>query len=264
MLSRVTDPIVAGPLTAAGVFIGILVCLVWGRRIGQQTVARHGGSALPGAGSLEGAIFALLGLLIAFTFSGALTRFDERRAHVVTEANAIGTAYLRLDLLPAAAQPPLRATFRDYVDARLATYRKLPDLEAARAELARSQTLQGELWTQAIAAVRLPEAKPSAEMLLIPALNEVFDITTVRLAATWTHPPLIVYAMLVGLALASALLSGYQSANERGHEWMHKAGFATIVALTIYVILDIEYPRLGLVRVDAIDELLVAVRASMK
>ena len=100
--------------------------------------------------------------------------------------------------------------------------------------------------------------------LLVPALNEMFDITTVRLAATWTHPPLIVYAMLVALALASALLSGYRSANERSHEWMHKLGFATIVAATIYVILDIEYPRLGLVRVDAIDELLVAVRASMK
>ena len=260
---QIFDPLVIGGATAAGVFAGILLCLVWGRRIGQRAVAKHGGTSLPGSGALEGAIFALLGLLIAFTFSGALTRFDERRTQVVAEANAIGTAYLRLDLLPAAAQAPLRATFRDCVDARLATYRKLPDLDAARRELARSQKLQGEIWVQALAAARLPDARPAAEMLLVPALNEMFDITTVRLAATWTHPPLIVYAMLIGLALASALLSGYHSASERSHEWMHKVGFAAIVALTVYVILDIEYPRLGFVRVDAVDELLVAVRAGM-
>jgi len=257
------DPFVIGSLTAAGVLVGILLCLDAGRRIGERAIARSGRSALAGSGSLEGAVFALLGLLIAFTFSGALSRFDERRAQVVAEANAIGTAYLRLDLLPTAAQPPLRATFRDYVDTRLATYRKLPDLEAARGELARSQKLQGDIWTQAIAAARGPDARPSAEMLLVPALNEMFDITTVRVAATLTHPPLVIYAMLVGLAFASALLSGIRSAGEGSQEWMHKVGFAAIVSATIYVILDIEFPRLGLVRVDAIDELLVAVRAAM-
>ncbi len=73
-----------------------------------------------------------MGLLIAFTFSGALTRFDARRVQAVDEANAIGTAYLRVDLLPAAAQPKLREAFRSYADARIATYRKLPDVAAAR------------------------------------------------------------------------------------------------------------------------------------
>jgi len=95
----------------------------------------------------------------------------------------------------------------------------------------------------------------------VPALNDMFDITTTRVAATQLHPPLVIYAMLVALALVAALLAGYQAAGEKGYAWIHKIAFATIVALTVYVILDIEYPRLGFVRIDAIDHLLVDVRA---
>ena len=87
-----------------------------------------------GESAAEGAIFALLGLLVAFTFSGAASRFDARRQLIVEETNDIGTAYLRLRLLPLSAQPALREQFRQYVDARLAFYRKLKDMPAAMAE----------------------------------------------------------------------------------------------------------------------------------
>ena len=80
-----------------------------------------------GLNALDGAVFALMGLLIAFTFSGAASRFEVRRALIVQETNDIGTAYLRLDLLPADAQPALRQDFRDYVDARLKFYASLTD-----------------------------------------------------------------------------------------------------------------------------------------
>jgi len=245
------------------VFFGILGCLALGGRLGRRALARSGGS-LQAAGSLETAVFALLGLLIAFTFSGALTRFDIRRSQAVDEANAVGTAYLRIDLLPAAAQPALRTTFRDYVDSRIATYRKLPDIDAARQEVARSQQLQSEIWAQAVAAIRLPEIRAGTEVLVMSALNEMFDITTVRLVATQMHPPAIVFWMLVALALASALLAGYQLAGETNPDWLHRVGFAVVVALTVYVIFDIEYPRLGWIRIDAIDQVLVDLRASMK
>lgn len=78
-------------------------------------------------------------------------RFDGRRALIIEEANAIGTAYLRLDLAPLNAQPALRESFRRYVDSRLEAYRKLPDMEAAKTTLARSAWLRGEIWNQAVA-----------------------------------------------------------------------------------------------------------------
>jgi len=264
MLFEIIDVTVVGTVVAAGIFLGILVCLMLGRWLGRRAIARYGAAGVPNISSLEAAVFALLGLLIAFTFSGALSRFDVRRNQAVDEANAIGTAYLRIDLLPAAAQPPLREALRKYVDARIATYRALPDLKAARLELVRSQDLQREIWAQAVTAIRMLESRPGAELLVVPALNQMFDITTVRVVATQIHPPLIVYEMLIALALASALLAGYQSAGEKDYDWVHKIGFAGIVAFTVYVILDIEYPRLGWVRLDAIDQVLVDVRTGMK
>jgi len=259
---EVVDPLLIGGGVASAIFVGIVLSLMAGRRLGARAIARHG--AVGSMQSLEAAVFALMGLLIAFTFSGALERFDKRRAQVVEEANAIGTAWLRVDLLPAAAQPKLRDAFREYVDSRIATYRKLPDIAAAAQELAHSQRMQSEIWNQSVAALRQPEVRTSTEMLVVSALNEMFDITTVRLVATRIHPPLIVYAMLFGLALASATLAGYQSAGEKGRDWVRMIGFAAIVAFTVYVILDIEFPRLGLVRIDAIDQVLVDVRAGMK
>ncbi len=263
MLEIVNPSILSGVIVVA-MFFAILLLVRVGRRMGQRVISRHGASGLANVSSLEAAVFALLGLLIAFTFSGALTRMDVRRAQVVDEANAIGTAFLRIDLLPPSAQPRLRETFKDYVDSRIATYRKLANIDAAQQELARSQKLQTEIWAQAVVATRMPDSRPETEFLVIPALNQMFDITTTRVVATQLHPPMIVYAMVVGLALASALLAGYQTAETKTYDWLHQIGFAAVIAFTLYVILDIEYPRSGWVRIDAIDQVLVNLRAGMK
>ncbi len=251
-------------LLAIGLFIGILILLEVGRRIGGRRLAIDPEGARAGTGAVEGAVFALVGLLIAFTFSGAASRFDVRRDLIVQETNAIGTAWLRLDLLPLSVQPAIRDNFRQYVDARLEVYRKLPDVEASQAELAKATALQGQIWTQAVAAGRMDGAPPPATMLLLPALNEMIDITTTRTMATQMHPPIVIYGMLVGLALASALMAGYGMAGGQTRNWLHILGFATVIAVAVYVIIDLEFPRLGLIRVDVFDQALVELRASMK
>jgi hypothetical protein len=251
-------------LLAMGLFVGILILLEVGRRFGAQRLASDPEGARAGTSAVEGAIFALVGLLIAFTFSGAASRFDARRDLIVQETNAIGTAWLRLDLLPASAQPAIRESFRQYVDSRLEVYRKLPNIEASRAELARATALQEDIWTQTVAAGRLEGAPPAATMLLLPALNEMIDITTTRTMSTQMHPPIVIYGMLVGLALASALLAGYGMAGGKSRNWLHILGFAAVMAVAVYVIIDLEFPRLGLIRVDAFDQALVELRASMK
>jgi hypothetical protein len=247
-----------------GLFFSMLLLLDIGRRVGVRRLASDPEGARTGTGTVDGAVFALLGLLIAFTFSGAASRFDARRALIVEEANNIGTAYLRLDLLPASAQPALRDSFRRYVESRLEVYRKLPDLEAVKVELARSTQLQGDIWSQAVAAGRLEGAPPAATILLLPALNQMIDITTTRTMATQMHPPVVIFVLLFGLALASALLAGYGMAGGKSRNWIHMLGFAAVMAVATNVTLDIEYPRLGLIRVDAFDQVLVDVRDSMQ
>jgi len=78
------------------------------------------------------------------------------------------------------------------------------------------------------------------------------------------HPPLVIYGMLFGLALGSALLTGYAMAPAQKRNWLHAIGFALAVSIVVYVIIDIEFPRLGLIRVDAIDQAIVNVRESMR
>src|SRR5205809_1283443 len=110
-------------LFTVGLFFGMLLFLEIGRRIGIRRMKEDSGTTGEGVGAVDGAVFALLGLLIAFTFSGASSRFDTRRQLIVEETNDIGTAYLRLDLLPADVQPALRERFQRYFDSLLELYR---------------------------------------------------------------------------------------------------------------------------------------------
>ena len=179
--------------------------------MGARALARNPDATVGGT-AMEGAVFALLGLLLAFTFLGAASRFDDRRKLIIEEANAIGTAYLRLDLLPATAQPELRDAFRRYVDQRWAAYRALPDLAAARVALERANEMQQQIWTKSVAASAASGGHPDSAKLLLPALNEMIDITTTRTMAGQMHPPPVVFGLLVALMLLSALLAGYAMA----------------------------------------------------
>jgi hypothetical protein len=250
-------------VASAALFVGMLGALELGRRIGARRKAA-GGADSGGTSAMDAAVFALLGLLVAFTFSGAASRFDTRRDLIVQETNDIGTAYLRVDLVPAGYQPALRETFRKYLDARIDAYQKLPDLAAARASLDRASTLQGDIWRQAVSATQAPGVPTSAAILLVPALNEMFDITTTRTMATQMHPPYIIFGLLFALAIAAAVLAGYGIGGGSARPWLHMVIFATVMSLSMYVILDLEFPRLGLIRVDDFDQALVALRATMQ
>ena len=253
--------LLTGVSFAACLFIGLLVCLELGRRWGARQLERDPEGARLGTGAVEGAVFALLGLLIAFTFSGAAERFDARRHLIVQEANAIGTAWLRLDVLPAESRPALRELFRQYVDSRLAAYRALPDIDAAKSELARSLELQKQVWSQSVAGTRASPT-PAAATVLLPALNDMIDVVTTRTAAMYLHPPLAIYVLLFILALLGAAFAGAAMAGSKTRSTLHVFGFAVIMAVSAYLILDLEFPRFGLIRVDAADQLLVDVRAS--
>ena len=246
-----------------GWFVLMLAASEAGWRIGHARLARHSGLA-KGAGSAEAATFALFGLLVAFTFSGAASRFADRRDLVQDETNAIGTAYLRLDLLPSDVQPAVRELFSKYVDTRYEVYRRAYDSAFTESKLAETSALQGAIWDMASGAVQRPGTPTSTPTLLLGALNQMIDITSTRHMATQNHPPLIVFLLLGGFSLMCSLLVGYGTSQNPSRSWLHTLTFAAVVSLTVYVIIDIEFPRFGLIRVDAADEVLLELRESMK
>lgn len=255
--------IVIVQLASVGLFLGMLGMLELGRRLGKRRASVDNENARAGLGVMEGAIFGLLGLLVAFTFSGVVGRMEQRRLLVIEEANAIGTAWERLEMLPPSSQPRLRELFRQYLDSRLRTYALIPDQQAVRAELDHSLELQQAIWQNATAACRTEEGR-YVTVLVLPSLNQMFDIVTVRTAATTFHTPTVIYVMLFGVALGCSLLAGYGMAGSRTRSWAHMLGFAAVTAAAVYVILDLEYPRLGLFRMDIADQTLKDLRAMMK
>ena len=249
-------------LLLIGVFAGMLLSLIIGQRLGRREKDVGTDSGRIQLTAVEAAIFGLMGLMVAFTFSGAAQRYEMRRQLVVDEANAIGTSYLRIDLLPAVRQAALREKYRQYLEARLAVYRT--DLDSShKSHETIATNLQREIWASTVAA--LAEAPPQATIIVVPALNEMIDVTTRRTIAAVTHTPKLIMAMLLTLGLVCSLLAGYViGSSHTRHAGFHWLAFAFMMTITIYVIYDLDYPRYGLIQLEFADQALTDLLADMK
>lgn len=245
-----------------GVFLGMLLFFEVGRRLGKRAIAKRGESARAGLGGIDSSVYALLALLVGFTFSGASARFDHRRELIVQEANAIGTAWLRIALLPAERQPPIRDSFKRYLDGLIEVYQAPAGTQAEARKREALALGENDLWLRAVAACVHPDGE-KARMLLLPELNEMFDRVDEERLARRIHPPLVIFAMLALSALMAALFGGYSMSNAPRHNWLVIVGTSATIALTAYLILELEAPRLGLVRVDEFDKAIVELRATL-
>ena len=257
------EPPISPVAYALLLFAGMLLLLEAGRRLGLRRRPKESEGERGSLGTIEGAVFALFGLLMAFTFSGAASRFAEKRMLIAEEANTIETAYLRLDLVPD-KRAELQDLFHRYVGSRLETYRRMPNMKAVELEMANSRVLQHEIWSKAVVATSSPKASASAPLVLLPALNNMIDMATTRTMVLQQHPPRIIHLLLFALGLICALLAGYRMAVGRHRSWMHILGFTIITVVIVYVMLDVEYPRAGLIRLETADQVLVELQANMK
>jgi hypothetical protein len=246
-----------------GLFAGLLAFLELGYRIGRSNFRKNHASAYEGTGTLEGALFALLGLLLGFSFSGATSRLDSRHQLIIREANAIETAYLRLDLLPASEQPVLRHSFRDFLDARIQAYKDFAQQESSAREFARASEIEQQIWSQALTS-SLQDSSHNATRLLLPALGEMADVTTARAIALEIHLPAFIFYLLIAIALLTALLGGYAMSKRESRSWLHMLLYAAIISITIYAIFDFDNPRYGLIQADAADKALLQLRDSIR
>lgn len=245
-------------LWAVALMLGMAAFMEIGRWLrGRQSRDEQDRSSV-----VETAVFTTFGLIVAFTFTRAAARYEDRRALILEETNAIGTAWLRLELLPEASRPPLKALMREYLDERLAVYKALPDIEAAKRHIQRTGELQTMIWRQASDAAA-GDGRGWPAMLVLPALNAVFDVGTSRVVAVTVHVPGVIIAMLFALALLASLFVGYGDTPGRPRNWPHRLIYALTAAVTIYVTLDLEYPRVGLITLEKADWPLIELRKSM-
>jgi hypothetical protein len=245
---------------ALGLLLAMLLAHELAFRRARRRRAASADSREEASTGLESAISLLLGLLLAFSFSMAAGRYEQRQDLVIAEANAIGTAWLRCDLLEPAAADACRSGLRDYTDLRLAIF-EAPDDPAVLAGLVgRSDRLLASLWrTTSAAAVAMPSPNTS---LVLQAVNEVIDRHGERIAAYRRHVPSEVSLMLLGLCLAWSAFTGHAQGWAGRRHVVGWPVFAVLVALVIFITFDFDRQKRGFIRLDATQSL-YDLRASM-
>lgn len=236
-------------LIVLGLFIFMLLAMEIGYQSGRRKQA-SAAEAITQANAVLVSMLGLLALLLAFTFSAALQRYENRSQTVVAESNAIGTTYLRARLLPGEMQDEMQKLLRQYLDVRIQEGRvdaTEPGLHKSLQQQAKLMEVQ--LWNGAVKSAELDKSVVSSG-LFIQALNELIDTSATRDAALNRQvPEVVLFLMFVTIVLTTATL-GYAS-GVAGHR-VTLAAFALVmlIALVVYLIIDLDRPRRGLIQVS--------------
>jgi len=190
-----------------------------------------------------GGSLTLLGLIIGFTFSMAVGRFDQRKNYEEEEANAIGTEYVRANLLPAADAANVRALLRSYLDQRIILYKTLNEQEIKQIN-AQTARLQNEMWS-AVATPAAAQPTPVAALVLA-GMNDVLNSQGYTQAAWWNLIPVEAWGLLIAISIFCNLLIGYVA---RGRSHLLFLILPIALSVSLCLIADIDTPRRGFIHV---------------
>ena len=237
----------------------VLGAVVLGLLAGRA-LARHGETLKEPLGIVQGALLTLVALILAFGLAMAVSRYESRRAAVVDETNAIGTAYLRAQTLQEPARSQSLPLYKLYTDAAIRLADTVPGSTAQKRVIVVESGLQRRLWRLAGESLA---AQPdhSAPRLYVDSLNAMIDMQTTRVSALNNRVPFaILLVEVLGAALALGLLSFYLALLSRGVVTVLLAG--GLITLVLYVTFDLDRPTRGLITIPT--DPLVALRASME
>ena len=232
------------------VFIFSLVVLWLSLRIGVSIRKRRRSleeNEREDLGTVMAAILTLLSLIIGFSFSMAIFRYDQRKNLEAAEADAIGTEYVRADFLPAADAARVRSLLRNYLDQRVLFYKTRDDRQLREIDAATSQ-LETDLWS----AVQVPAAAQSTPLVTIAVtgMNDVLNSKGFTQAAWWNRIPNPAWGLMFAIAIFCSLLIGY-GARAGGARTTLLLILPLVVSISFALIADIDSPRGGIVRVHA-------------
>jgi len=233
-------------IAVAVLFAGVGVSEV-ASRVGRRWRFKLDETDRTNLNTIEAAMLALIGLLLAFSLSMSVTRFDLRRQLMVDEVNAIGTAWLRSGLLPEPTRSSLRSQLRDYAQTRVelfedANYRNV-------AEDAKGGTIRDSIWREA-SVIAVADPRSIQAGLLIQSLNDMIDLHTRRDVANANHVPELVWWLLIVITLLSMASAGFNDAQGSRSNLGSRIVLTLALSLTLSLTLDLDRPRRGLITVS--------------
>jgi hypothetical protein len=195
------------------------------------------------------ALYALLGFILAFTYNMSESRFEKRKTHIVEEANAIGTALLRCDLYDDSTRLVLRKNFYQYIQARIHFYEAGRDTNELNKAIAATDAMGAKIWATATAYAKKQPGTYIVATQSIPSINDMIDMVTTRNAGLEATVPPIIVIMLLMLCIGISLFTGYYFAGYKT-DWMVVSGFIITICLVVYITLDLDRPRRGLINMN--------------
>lgn len=223
-----------------GLIASLEICFL----IGRRSRARRKEDADQHS-NIQAATLGLLALLLGFSFALAAGRFSDRVDLIVREANAISTAWLRCDLLGEAQCQEVRGLLQRYTDLHISAYETREEA-VWTADMHQSEILQTEIWS---IVVREAKAAPEFAHVLLPDFNAMFDLHDSRVAATHRHMPGMLLTLLITCSLASVAAVGFGCGVSGKRNVLLTTTLSFLIAGTLWAIIDMDYPRKGLIRV---------------
>lgn len=245
-------------------FVSLVLAIEAGYRVGRKAQPFSTEATTSHVSAVQASLLGVLALLLGFTFSLSLQRYDSRSEAVVDEANAIGTAYLRTQLLPPSIRGEVQALLRGYLDGRVQEG-TIPLSQGAerQALLTKASQDQDALWRYAVQAAE-EDKSPTTSGLFIQSLNELIDSYGRRNAALDRHVPEVVLLLLYGTFLMTWSIVGY-AAGIAGHRVSAAAYIMLVLILmVVFIIIDLDRPRRGLIEINhtSLTDLQTAVHAA--
>ncbi len=195
---------------------------------------------------IQAATLTLLGLIIGFTFSMALGRYNQRKDYEETEANAIGTEYVRADLLPAANAAKVRALLLNYLGQRILFYTTRDEQQLSQIN-AQTAKLQAEMWSAVQASA---VAQPTAILgLAVTGMNDVLNSQGYTQAAWWNRIPIAAWGLMGVIAIFSNAMVGFGLRKPKAELWLLLI-LPLVVSVAFFLIADIDSPGGGFIRVN--------------
>jgi hypothetical protein len=225
--------------------VGALVASEAGYRLGRLAGPRDEAFDKQ-LGVVRGASFALVAFLIGFAFSGAGARYVDRLDLIVKEANALGTAWLRADVLPEPARGALKDALRQYTADRI-TLLQAPDMESVLANSTKVPDLQGRMWK---AGLEGTQGNPSLMLLVLPALNDVIDLHTEHLSGARRHIPPVILIALLATTVVSLAVASFGNGQARERFTTLNFVYGLLLAIALWMTIDLDNPQYGLIRLS--------------
>ena len=252
---------IPAPLLALLLFIAMVGALEAAQRLGDRLEGDGWQRSRDVFVTVAGGVLGLLGLMLAFSFSMSVTRYEARKTLLLKEDNTIVSVHLRSDLLLPAQRAQLRGLLRQYGEQRVAFLKVGHDEEGEGRAVDQANALQAQMWPLVAAADNYPEPRAIGLSLLGSAVNDMLLVARERQAARANRVPEPVLWMLFTLAVLAGAAVGYAFGASRHRSRIFTVTFALLVCMVVYIIIDLDRPRRGLIQIDPapLQEVLAAI-----